>query len=44
MEGHIHSDKFLAAKPQLKHLQEEADRFDTMRPKLDKLKKEHGKK
>lgn len=44
MEGHIHSDKYLAAKPQLKHLQEEADRFDTMRPKLDKLKKEHGKK
>ena len=44
MEGHIHSDKYLAAKPQLKHLQEEADRFDTMRPKLDKQKKEHGKK
>lgn len=44
MEGHIHSDKYLAAKPQLKHLQEEADRFDTMRPKLDKQKKENGKK
>src|SRR5690606_27609908 len=44
MEGHIHSDKYLAAKPQLKQLQEEADRFDTMRSKLDKLKKEHGKK
>ena len=28
----------------LKHLQEEADRFDTMRPKLVKQKKEHGKK
>jgi len=44
MEGHLHSDKYLAAKPQLKHLQEEADRFDTLRPKLDKIKKEHGKK
>lgn len=44
MEGHIHSDKFLAAKPQVKHLQEEADRFDTMRPKLNELKKQHGKK
>ena len=44
MEGHIHSDKFLSAKPQVKHLQEEADRFDTMRPKLNELKKQYGKK
>jgi energy-coupling factor transporter ATP-binding protein EcfA2 len=44
MEGHIHSDRFLASKPTIANLQEEADRFDTMRPKLDKLKKEHGKK
>ena len=44
MEGHIHSDKYLAAKPQFKYLQEEADRFDTMRPKLNELKKQHGKK
>jgi len=44
MEGHIHSDRLLASKPTIANLQEEANRFDTMRPKLDKLKKEHRKK
>ena len=44
MEGHIHSDKFLSKKPQLVCLQEEADRFDKLKTKLNEMKKENGRK
>ena len=42
MEGHIHSDKVLSAKPKIENFLEEMQRFDTMKPKLDELKKQKG--
>ncbi|MFA5782914.1 MAG: hypothetical protein WC868_11675, partial [Bacteroidales bacterium] len=40
MEGHIHSDKVLSAKPKIENFLEEIQRFDAMKPKLDELKKQ----
>lgn len=42
MEGHVHSDKVLSAKPKIENLLEEMQRFDALKPKLDELKKQKG--
>lgn len=43
MEGHSHSDKYASLKPELKDLRNEFCRFDSVKKKLEKLRKEQRK-